>query len=177
MISDFGQPLGGIIQFAYTVPNARAAAELWTALTGIGPWFFRGPFVPTDARYRGEQVCSELLVAQAYSGHAMIELIEQRDEFPSVYRETVLERGHGFHHIARSTLDFDGDLTLAGQRGVEVVYESRLPTGARLVYLDTEEALGGMLELVEMTDAQETTYTRVFRAAQGWDGTDPHRVH
>lgn len=176
MILDFGQPTDGIVQFAFTVPDARAAAREWTELTGIGPWFMRGPFTTQRSKYRGEIVPTRLLVAQAFSGHAMVELIEQQDDAPSVYRERTGDARYGFHHIARGTQSFDEDFAAYEARGLEVAYESLLPTGARLTYFDSRYALGGMLELVELNAAQEAVYTRVYRAAQGWDGTDLFRT-
>lgn len=175
MILDFGQPVSGIVQFAYTVPDAEAAARRWTELTGIGPWFFRGPFTTQRAKYRGVVAPSRLLVAQAFSGHSMIELIEQQDDSPSVYRERVEALGYGFHHIARGTQRFDEDFAMYVEQGLVVVYESVLPTEARLAYFDATEELGGMVELVELNPAQEAVYTKVFRAAQGWDGADVFR--
>lgn len=176
MILDFGQPASGIVQFAYTVPDAESAAKRWTELTGIGPWFFRGPFTTRVAKYRGEVVQSRLYVAQAFSGHSMVELIEQQDDSPSVYRERIEVAGYGFHHIARGTQRFEEDFARYRDQGLAVAYESVLPTGARLAYFDANEELGGMVELVELNAAQEAVYTKVFRAAQGWDGTDPFRA-
>lgn len=177
MILDFGQPANGIIQFAYTVEDVYESARKWTELTGIGPWFVRGPFTTNQARYRGETVPTKLLVAQAFSGHAMIELIEQQDDSPSVYRERIAMGGYGFHHIARATLNFEADFERYTERGLTVAYESTLPTKARLAYFDASEHLGGMIELVEQTPAQEAVYTAVFRGAQGWDGKDLFRQH
>lgn len=177
MILDFGQPASGIVQFAYTVPDAEAAAAQWTKLTGIGPWFFRGPFTTKTSRYRGVVTPTRLYVAQAFSGHAMIELIEQQDDAPSVYRERIETSGYGFHHIARATNDFDGQFAEYREAGLELAYESVLPTGARLAYFNSQAEIGGMLELVEINDAQEAVYTNVFRAAQGWDGSEPLRIH
>lgn len=175
MILDFGQPVSGIVQFAYTVPDARAAAAKWTELTGIGPWFFRGPFTTKQAKYRGETVPTKLYVAQAFSGHAMIELIEQQDESPSVYRERVLDSGYGFHHIARGTQQYEEDFAKYRNLGLSLAYESVLPTGARLAYFDSTHEIGGMIELVELNAQQEAVYTRVYRAAQDWDGSEPFR--
>lgn len=50
-----------------------------------------------------------------------------------------------------------------------------LDTGARISYLDTVSALGGLVELVEMTPAQLDRYTLFYRNSIGWDGTDPVR--
>lgn len=173
---EFGQPADGIVQFAYTVRDAKAAARQWTELTGIGPWFLRGPFTTQRSKYRGAVVPTRLLVAQAFSGHSMIELIEQQDDAPSVYKEHSGDSPYGFHHIARATQSFDADFASYRERGLDVAYESVLPTEARLAYFDSREALGGMIELVELNAAQEAVYTRVYRAAQDWDGTDLFRT-
>ena len=47
----WGQPDGGVTQFAYFVEDLEAAAADLTARLGVGPWFVRGPFQP-DARLR-----------------------------------------------------------------------------------------------------------------------------
>ena len=50
----FGQPVGGICQFAYAVEDIEQSAEHFTRELGVGPWFVRGPFQPPEGRYRGE---------------------------------------------------------------------------------------------------------------------------
>ena len=64
----------------------------------IGPWFVSGPFVPAKGFYRGEPTDMSLTLAVAFTGHMMVELIEQHDTKPSVYQETIKLKGHGFHH-------------------------------------------------------------------------------
>ncbi|MFC0534085.1 hypothetical protein [Phytohabitans kaempferiae] len=61
-------------------------------------------------------------------------------------------------------------------RGHEVAYEDTLPSGARVVYVDTTAVLPGMVELVEYTPAQARVYARFHEASVGWDGTDPVRA-
>jgi hypothetical protein len=41
--------------------------------------------------------------------------------------------------------------------------------------MDAARDLPGMIELVEHTAAQELVYTSMYRAAVGWDGSDPIR--
>jgi len=38
-----GQPIGGIIQIAYTVPDIEKAVRSYAQDLKLGPWFLRGP--------------------------------------------------------------------------------------------------------------------------------------
>ncbi|OLM31168.1 hypothetical protein Ae717Ps2_2063c [Pseudonocardia sp. Ae717_Ps2] len=174
---DFGQPVGGMIQVAYTVPDIDTAMKAWTERVGIGPWFVRGPFTPPGARYRDLPTAPTLTLARAFNGHTMIELVRQHDDGPSVYRDVIegQGRGHGFHHIAIGVHDFDAAVTGHRRAGAEVVFTDTLPTGARVAYVDTTDILPGMVEIVEMNEAQERVYTDIHLASVGWDGTDPVR--
>jgi hypothetical protein len=174
---DFGQPIGGLIQFAYTVPDVHTAMTTWTERFGIGPWFVRGPFTPTEAQYRGLPTSPTLTLARAFSGQAMVELVQQHDDGPSVYRDVIETqgRGYGFHHMAIGVRDFDAAVAAHRRAGAEVVFTDTVPTGARVAYVDTTDALPGMVEIVEMNEAQERAYTRIHLASLDWDGADPIR--
>jgi len=41
----------------------------------------------------------------SFAGHVMIELIEQHNDVPSVYRNIAEKRGYGFHHWGVATAD------------------------------------------------------------------------
>ncbi len=47
---------------------------------GLGPWFLRGPLQARKPVYRGQPQDLRLSIAIAYSGHMMIELIQQHDD-------------------------------------------------------------------------------------------------
>lgn len=174
MLLDYGQPLGAIMQYAYVVEDLDAAMQRHVDELGIGPWFVIGPFVPPAGIYRGKPADMTISLAMAFSGHAMIELIQQHDEKPSVYRETIERSGYGFHHYARLVKDMDGELVKAAERGMEVAFSDRI-MDSRIAYLDTTDTLPGMVELVEYSPAIEAAQASIFRAAQGWDGSDPIR--
>lgn len=176
MLLDFGQPLAGIIQYAYTVPDVRKAAETWTSTFGVGPWIVRGPFTATSALYRGNPTKVELTLARAFNGHVMIELIQQHNDAPSVYRETIEAKGHGFHHWGFASVDIDADIARYKEQGFHVAFEDVLPTGARVAYVDTTAALPGMTELIGMNPAQEAFYTSIYHASLAWDGSDFYRT-
>ncbi|MFT4116062.1 VOC family protein [Bradyrhizobium sp.] len=171
----FGQPVGGIVQAAYTVDDIESAMKRYVDALGIGPWFVSGPFVPAKGFYRGEPTDMSLTLAVAFTGHMMIELIEQHDSKPSVYQETIKVKGHGFHHWAICSKDFDADVARYEAAGYPVVFSDVSPRGVRIVYVDTSRDLPGMLEIIETTDALESIYHSYFAAAQDWDGKDPIR--
>jgi hypothetical protein len=162
---------GAIVQHAYTVADIRAAMALQTEAIGIGPWFVRGPFSPPHARYRGAPSTATFTLARAFRGPVMVELIQQHDGAPSVFRE----RPFGFHHWATMPEDFDAELARLHGLGFETAFEDLLPSGARIAYVDTRASLPGMLELVERTPDQLETYGRIHAASVNWDGSDPIR--
>jgi len=170
----WGQPDGGVTQFAYFVADIEAAAADFTARLGIGPWFVRGPFQP-DARLRGELNQPVISLARGFSGHVMFELVQQHDDGPSVFHEHGGPRHYGFHHWAIVTSRFDEDVARMEAAGCEEAFSDLLPSGARVVYMDATRDLPGMIELVERTPAQEEVYAAIHRASVNWDGSDPIR--
>jgi hypothetical protein len=162
---------GAVVQHAYTVADIETAMREGTRAVGIGPWFVRGPFTPPQARYRGAPSTATFTLARAFRGPVMVELIQQHDDNPSVFRERPL----GFHHWATMPDDYDAELARLHGAGFETAFEDVLPTGARITYVDTSSALPGMLELVERTPDQLASYGRIHAASLEWDGTDPVR--
>ena len=171
----FGQPLGAVAQFAYSVEDVEREMLLYAEQLRIGPWFVLGPFQPPEGRYRGEPTAATFTIAHAFAGHAMLELIQQHDDSPSVFHEGGGPRTYGFHHWALLTKTFDDDLARYAAAGYEEAYYDRLPTGSRVAYVDSLRDLPGMIELIEHTDAQERFYTAMYEAALDWDGRDPIR--
>lgn len=173
----FGQPDDALIQYAYVVDDIDRAMAEWTAGLGVGPWHLRSRFTPLAGRYRGEPTTPLFSLARAFSGHAMVELIAQHDDTPSVYHPGGGPRRYGFHHWAKMVHDFDGEVARLQAAGWTEAFYDELPSGSRVMYLDAGAAAGlpGMLELVEHTDAQERRYTEVYQSAIDWDGSDPVR--
>jgi len=171
----FGQPLGGIVQIAYTVKDIAQGMRDFTARLNCGPWFVTGPFVPAKGVYRGQPTDMSLTLAVAYSGHMMVELIEQHDDKPSVYQETIRTKGYGFHHFGMCTRDLDAEVAKYEAAGHPLAFSDISPRGVRIVYMDTTRDLPGMLEIIEATPALEAIYHSYFEAAQNWNGEDPVR--
>lgn len=166
------QPIfDGIMQFAYLVPDLQQAMEDYTERLGIGPWFVTERFSPPEMRYRGEPTNPDVAIAMTYSGGMNIELIQQRDQTPSVYLELLATRGYGFHHWGVTTENFERDLQAYLDRGDEAAFTITLGGGNRLAYIDTTAYLPGMIELIEVTEGVRTAFSNMHRIAREWDGT------
>jgi hypothetical protein len=172
---NFGQPDGGIIQMAYVVEDIRRAIEQWVEQLKVGPWFLLEHFSGVEASYRGKPSEADVAIAMSFAGHMMIELIQPNNDAPSVYRETIDQRGYGFHHWGVGSKDFDRDVEWYQKRGAELAFFARVPSGGRIAYMDTTAQLPGMLELIELGADFEPMFTGFYRASLGWDGQHPVR--
>jgi Glyoxalase/Bleomycin resistance protein/Dioxygenase superfamily len=173
----FGPRDNGIIQIAYSVDDIQQAMRHYSELLHVGPWFLVGPFVPPKGVYRGATTKMHVSLGLAFAGELMIELIQQHDEEPSVFRETLKARGaHGFHHWAIGARDFEKTVAHYRSRGYAEAFSDTAPMGFRVVYFDTSRDLPGMLEVIEMNAAAEQGFHTMYQAAREWDGKT-HTVH
>lgn len=163
-MSGTGQPHGAVIQYAYVVPDLEKAMEEYSQTTGAGPWFVRGPFSPENARYRGEPLSGTFVLARAYSGSTMIELIQQLDDSVSIFHEKAGARTYGFHHWAIVSPNFDQEIANRMEAGYVEAFFDVLPTGSRVVYLDSPYEGQGKLEVIELTSEQDAAMTEMHRA-------------
>jgi Glyoxalase/Bleomycin resistance protein/Dioxygenase superfamily len=170
----FGQPDDGVVQIAYVVKDIQKAMRQWAEDLKIGPWFLLPGFRGVEPLYRGRPSEMEADLAMSFAGHMNIELIQQRNDAPSVYRD-LLGDGQGFHHWGIATRDFDRELEKYKKKGDELAFFSKVPSGGRVGYLDTKGRLPGMIELIELGADFEATFNRFYRASIGWDGQDPVR--
>jgi hypothetical protein len=172
---NFGQPDDGVIQMAYVVEDIHAAMRQWAEQLKVGPWFLLDHFTGVDPAYRGQRIEADVALAMGFGGHMMIELIQPRDNAPSVYREVIEKRGYGFHHWGIGSRDFDRDVEAYRSRGAELAFSCRVPSGGRVAYMDTTAQLPGMVELIKLGADFEPIFTGFYRASLGWDGRDPVR--
>jgi hypothetical protein len=171
----FGQPRDGIIQMAYVVPDICEAIDQWVGELGVGPWFLLDSFTGVDPVYRGEPSRADVAIAMAFAGHVQIELIAPKDDAPSVYRETIEQRGHGFHHFGVVTDDVDAGIADLEAKGYRLAFRAGVPTGGEVAYLDGGPSRPGMIELIEYGPGMDAAFTAFWRASLDWDGTDPVR--
>lgn len=175
---NFGQPMTGIVQVAYTSDDIRRDMAIFTRQLGIGPWFLFEDFEFEWCRFRGKDTEIGIHLAMGFSGHMMFELIQQTCTTPSPYRETIAKRGHGFHHLARACPPDQYDAICEGytEQGFEIALEAAVSVGGRAAYIDTTEELGGMIELIEMTPDVERLFSFMHHESRLWDGSNSVRI-
>jgi hypothetical protein len=172
----YGQPMGGVAQTAFTVPDLHAAIDRWVLDMRAGPFFVLPHFLVPGQIYRGEESRSDITIAMGFAGHMLIELIQPLDDNPSVYKETIALRGFGFHHLGIACADVDADSRAYQARGYREAFRAAVPTGGEVVYLDNGTgAQLGFIELLPVTPGMDATFTRFWQASRDWDGSDPVR--
>jgi hypothetical protein len=172
MYLKFGQPDNSIIQLAYVVEDIEASIHHYHKHMHVAPWQLRGPFTTTSAKYHGEAVALSLSIAHAFVGHTMIELIQQHDKTPSVYTDTIKERGYGFHHWGVSCPDYEALLKRLHDEVKSIAFEDKTAIGTRVAYVDYRADMGGFVEYIEMNSAAEARYTAMFTRALTWDQSE-----
>jgi catechol 2,3-dioxygenase-like lactoylglutathione lyase family enzyme len=171
---------GEIRQVAYLVPDIEAAMDHWSRVLGVGPWFYN-PRVPIrNYHYRGERYEPHNSVALANAGSLQIELLQTRNDVPSMYRD-FLRAGHqGVQHVAYWTEDFDADLSRAQAAGFTVCMGGEVGERGRFVYFEDRTAGGAALpgttiELSEVAGPKGRMFRMIREASENWDGRDPVR--
>ncbi len=171
----FGQKAGQIVQTAYVVPDMRAAIDWWVKDGKVGPWFLLDSFTGPEQRYRGGPTAADVAIAMSFAGHMMIELVQPKDDRPSVYRETIQKQGYGFHHIGIAFEDVEAARQHYHERGYHVAFSTPVPSGGTVYYMGDRDDAPGFVELIPATDGMDEMFTRYWQASVDWDGRDPVR--
>lgn len=158
-----------IIQHAWVVPDLDAAIHYWHRSLGVGPFLVNRNLQISDPLHRGVPRDVRFSTAVAQSGSIQIELVEQHDDGPSAFRDTVPAGISRFHHVAIVAEDFDA--ALREHADVAVAAEGRFGD-VRFVYLDTSATLGAMLEILEDRPVIQAFFGAIRKANERWDG-DP----
>jgi hypothetical protein len=162
------------IQICWIVPDIKVAIDHWLQSTGTGPWFTFEKMTIDEAQYRGKPVELELSVAIAQAGDIQIELVQQRTDGPSAYRDLVPAGKTGMHHMALYCNDYDADFAAYTESGAAAAFTGKV-FGNRVAYMDTSATVGYMVELIEGSEGCEQIFAQVREASKNWDGKDPIR--
>ena len=166
---------GEIRQAGYVVPDIEAAMDHWSRVLGVGPWFYN-PKVPiVNYRYRGQSHQPHNSVALANSGSLQMELIQTRNDVPSMYRDFQRAGPSGLQHVAYWTENYDADLARLLAQGFEPVMSGEVGERGRFIYFDTETHPGTVIELSEVAGPKGKMFRMIREASEGWDGRDPVR--
>ncbi|PRD44776.1 glyoxalase [Phyllobacterium phragmitis] len=167
--------LGAIRQLGYVVDDIEAAMAHWHSAMGVGPWFYN-PRVPIeDYRYDGRAYEVHNSVALANSGALQVELIQTRNDAPSMYRDFMHAGHRGLQHVAYWTRDYDADLARMEAEGFTRKMSGKVGANGRFVYFDREAHPGTVIELSEVMGPKGRLFDLIRQASDGWDGFDPIR--
>ena len=155
----------GLDQVAIVVKDLDQAVERYWTLLGIGPWriFTFGKPAVKRMSYHGQPAEFKFRTAFAQAGSLRIELIEAV-EGQTIYGDFIKERGYGLHHVGVLVEDMAKALEEARAAGVSVLQEGSgygLDGDGAYAYLDTEDLIGAILELIELP-ARRAAPDRVY---------------
>jgi len=169
------QPLHTVRQLGYLVGDLDEALKYWTEVLKVGP-FFRMEHIELENQvYRGNPGNVELVIALGNSGSVQIELIQQMNDVPSVYKEFIDAGRSGLHHFGLMPVDYHSTRQQYIDLGHETAFECTI-AGAPLVYFDTLDALGHYTELWDNNDFYKDLFMEIENAAIDWDGKNPVRT-
>ena len=166
---------GPIDQVCWLVPDLDAAMLHFSESLGIGPWYAIPQMTPLDFNYGGEASAIEMSLAVTYSGRLQIELIQQHNDAPSMYKDSIDAGEYGQHHVGFFRRNYDEQLEQAIAGGYEVGQSGSLNGELRFSYLKTAATPGTTAELIELTDPVEAAFVAIHQATTVWDGNDAIR--
>ena len=115
-----------------------------------------------------------LTIALANSGEVQIELIQQRDERPSMYRDFLAAGHEGPQHWSSWPENYHQLLDSALRNGWVIGQRGESPRGP-FVYFENEGHPGTVIEMAQLTPTRRRIFDAVRNAAIGWDGAEPIR--
>jgi hypothetical protein len=167
---------GAVAQNGYVVRDIEAAMRHWVDVMGVGPWFYFERVAIDWFRHRGRESRPEVSIALANSGDLQIELIQQRNDAPSMYQEFVAAGREGLQHVAYWTADYRALYDRALALGYRVGHEGQIGGAqGRFAYFDTETHPGTVVEISDVSGPKGAFFALVRQTAAGWDGNDPIR--
>ncbi len=175
IIPPLSSKYGPIKQVAYVVPDLDKAIESWHKQFGIGPFVVARNASPlANAKYRGQPSGKIVLdLAFAYIGDVQLELIEQVNDTPSMYKEAVARGYHSLHHYGVCVEDFPGVYRDAMANGFTAVVDAGFDGIARMSYVESEEIPGLILEIIEWNSLTKPYFESIKQLV---DDADPAQL-
>ncbi|HEY2032186.1 MAG TPA: VOC family protein [Rhizomicrobium sp.] len=168
------QRLGAIMQIAYVVDDLHDAIAKWARDLLVGPFFVYEHVKYRQLMFRGKPSAADVSLAFAFTGDLQIELVQQHNDAPSVYREFLARKGTGVQHMGALSDDLVADTVQLKALGIDAVQHGISATGSETIYFESERSLGSMLELIQTSDGLRASFARMKRAAQDWNGKNPY---
>ena len=150
--------------------------KYWIEVNGVGPWFYIER-VPLDVfEYRGQPSDIEMSIALSFSGAAQVELIQPRNDAPSMYRDYLEAGQEGLQHVAYWPDDYEQAMQSASRQGLVIGQQGDIAGRGRFVYYQTTGHHGTCIEFAEYNAYRRYQFTEMQRICSDWDGSDPVRT-
>ena len=105
----------------------------WSETLGVGPWYYN-PRVPiVNYEYDGQHYEPHNSVALANSGFVQVELIQTRNDVPSMYRDFLRAGREGLQHVSSWEEDLDAVVARAEHAGRTVAQSGAIVGGIFIV--------------------------------------------
>lgn len=138
-----------IAQIGIIVKNIEKTSQAYADFLGVEkpPANWTDTVDKAETEYNDKPSPARAKLAFFDMGSLQLELIEP-DEHPSTWREHLDEHGEGVHHIAFVVEDMKGTVKRMEAKGMPLIQKGEY-TGGRYAYMDTNEDLKVLLELLE----------------------------
>ncbi len=171
---------GPIRQNGYVVRDIEAAIAHWIDVLQVGPWFYIDRVKTDYFRHRGQDSAVEMSIALANAGDLQIELIQQRNDAPSMYKEFLDSGREGLQHVAFWSNDYQSLYDRALGLGYKLGHEGQIGgERGRFAYFDTGAPsgphAGTVVEISDISGNKGRFFEYVRERARTWDGAEPIR--
>lgn len=166
---------GEIRQLGYVVRDIDKALRHWTEVLRVGPFFYVERLPVTNFRYKGQPSDVHASIAIGNSFGTQIELIQQRNDAPSMYRDFIGAGHEGVQHVSTWPEDYDGVVARAQAAGF-VIGQSGESNRGPFAYFESDGHLGSVMEIAAYTPTRRRQFEAIEAAARIWDGRDPVRT-
>lgn len=165
--------IGPVMQIAFVPEDFDAALEYWTRVMGVGPFFVMENIKLEGMRYRGEPSECVFTIALAYWGDVQVELIQQENDAPSIYRD--MRNGGAMHHVCLLTDDIKEARRITEEAGAELLVEAKVGSDGAVIYVDSKGYPGGIVEILQPATGSDGLFAMIREASRNWDGQAPVR--
>lgn len=169
---EFVKYFGPIFQIAYVERDFEKAILSWNFL-GVGP-FFVADHVDVPYEYLGQKLEAKLTLAFSYWGDMQIEIIQQYDDGPSVYRKWMDGSQSGIHHFCVLVDDIAEIRQRCNGAGLRI--EQQMSTAsAEVFYAKMPHESSHYLEFAQFAPNSGPLFDKIKHECAIWDGTNPIR--
>lgn len=138
-----------ITQVGIIVRDIEARARAWAEVLGlpVPEIMITGAYERAQTEYNGNPSHAQAKLAFFHLGQVDLELIEPVGR-PSTWQDQLDEHGDSLHHIAFEIKGMPEKVAYLEAKGLPLVQRGEYP-GGRYAYIDGNEQLGAILELLE----------------------------